>query len=235
MNCCFKQSVFSACPRQTSGRLVLMFTNRTRWQSLKRASPESLTPACVSAGTHTDSIHLLTYYLHYDCSQWSVVFYLLCWFCHFALVKQWLTHTGRSVYVFALLNINQVIISCLSFCSVLFVLFNMNTGDALLFFLWHVNRIVWACIYLAPVKIYMLGMCIKWLEICNICKSPDLISVFVHWQFWWSSAWSECHEAAVLPERRRPSHFCRGGSRRHLLLLLQGFQTADWCVLKEDF
>lgn len=99
LNCCFKQSVFSACPRQTSGRLVLMFTNRTRWQSLKRASLESLTPACVSAGKHTDSIHLLTYYLHYDCSQWSIVFYLLCWFCHFALVIQWLDHTGRSVYV----------------------------------------------------------------------------------------------------------------------------------------
>ncbi len=74
LNCCFKQSVFSACPRQTSGRLVLMFTNRTRWQSLKRASPESLTPACVSAGKHTDSIHLLTYYLHYDCSQWWLSF-----------------------------------------------------------------------------------------------------------------------------------------------------------------
>lgn len=143
LNCCFKQSVFSACPRQTSGRLVLMFTNRTRWQSLKRDSLESLTPACVSAGKHTDSIHLLTYYLHYDCSQWSIVFYLLCWFCHFALVIQWLDHTGRSVYVFAVLNGNQVIISCLiKWCTFLFI-----------FFLWHVNRNLWACIYLAPDKI----------------------------------------------------------------------------------
>lgn len=52
VNCCFKQSVFSGCPRQTSGRLVLMFTNRTRWRSLKRATPESLIAACVSAGKH---------------------------------------------------------------------------------------------------------------------------------------------------------------------------------------
>ncbi len=99
LNCCFKQSVFSACPRQTSGRLVLMFTNRTRWQSLKRASLESLTPACVSAGKHTDSIHLLTYYLQLllltmiDCLLSAVLV------LSFALVIQWLDHTGRSVYV----------------------------------------------------------------------------------------------------------------------------------------
>lgn len=91
LGCCFKRSVFSACPRQSSRRLVLMFTNRTRWQSLKRASLESLTPACVSAGKHTTQyteMSLMTYYL-------------LCWFCHFALVIHWLDHTGRSVYVFS--------------------------------------------------------------------------------------------------------------------------------------
>lgn len=55
LNCCFKQTIFflSDCPRQTSGRLVLMFTSRTRWRSLKRAILESRTAACVSAGKHT--------------------------------------------------------------------------------------------------------------------------------------------------------------------------------------
>jgi len=91
LNCCFKPSFLSGCPRQTSGRLVLMFTNRTRWQSSKRAILESLTAACVSAGKHTDTIHWneSSHSSHAE----MIVFFLLCVFCYFALVIQCLVHT----------------------------------------------------------------------------------------------------------------------------------------------
>lgn len=85
--------VFSEHPQLTSGRLALMFTSRTWWPNLKRATPESPTAACVCAGKHTDTMP------SYERVSWVMTYimmhtiYVCCWgrtsisSCWFCLVK----------------------------------------------------------------------------------------------------------------------------------------------------
>lgn len=96
--------------------------------------------------------------------------------------------------------------------------------------------ILWTCIYLVMIKLKSSGSvsCDKKYILSEkvLIWACQLIYVFVHWQFRRSRAWSACHEAAVLSKWRCPSDVCCGGSWWHLFLLLQGFQTSNWCVLR---